>query len=301
MKIARKHALGLGCLAIVGAITAFAFTLPTGAVSVGGDVEIQVEVISSNSETEINKPQDGDIYSEPNITFSETHSHAQKVTYYLKKLAGDGSVEWEKEITDQTITGWDVSGTTTFTLDMNEWGGTGKYIFMSNVLGDDYTTHIDQVQFIYAAVQAEDPAVSPTGASVSFRVDYTPGVSSITYQLFDAGNKAVSEPMTANTSSPATGGYMDIEIDVTNYNMDTGTYQILVVGYSEKDGKGQLIGTSLIKFNYVSPDSPNVPDTGSFFASLNISRGDYLVTGIIGFTAISVAALFIVIKSKNRG
>lgn len=300
MKIARKHALGLGCLAIVGAITAFAFTLPTGAVSVGGAVEITVEVISSNSETTINKPQDGEIFSDPQITFSETHSHAKSVTYYLKKLNIDGSVEWKKEIEDQRITGHDVNGTSTFVLNMDEWGGTGVYVFESELVGDDSSVHTDHVQFTYAAIQAEDPVVSPTGASLTYRVNYTPGVASITYQIFDSSNKAVSEPMTVNTSNPTAGGYMDIEIDLTNLNMDSGKYQILTIGHAGEDGSGQTIGSSLVKFDYTSPDSPNVPDTGSLFSALNISRADYLITGIAGFTAISIAALFIVLKSKNR-
>lgn len=300
MKIARKHALGLGCLAIVGAITAFAFTLPTGAVSVGGAVEIMVEVYSSNAETQINKPQDGEIFSEPKITFSETHSHAKSVSYYLTKLNPDGTVASKVEITDQKIEGTDVSGTTTFDLDMNDYGGTGVYVFESKLIGVDDTTHTDHVQFTYAAISAEDPTVSDSGAEVSYRVKYSSGVKSLTYQLFDEKNNAISEPITINTTDPEAGGYMDIDIDVTNLDLKSGKYQILTVGHSEKDGAGQTIGTDLVSFNYTAPDSPDVPDTGSLLAALNISRADYLITGIIGFTAISVAALFIVMKSKRN-
>ncbi|MBQ3271544.1 hypothetical protein IJH10_03005 [Candidatus Saccharibacteria bacterium] len=300
MKIARKHALGLGCLAIVGAITAFAFTLPTGAVSVGGSVEIMVEVYASNSETQINKPQDGEIFSESKITFSETHSHANSVSYYLTKLNSDGTVASKVEIVEQKIEGTDVSGTSTFDLDMNNYGGTGVYIFESKLIGVDGTTHTDHVQFTYAAISAEEPVVSPTGATVKYRVNYTPGVKSLTYQLFDSKNNAISEPITINTTDPDAGGYMDIEIDVTNLDMDSGSYQILTIGHSEKDGAGQTIGSDLVKFDYTAPDSPDVPDTGSLLASLNISRADYLITGIIGFTAISAAALFVVLKSKRN-
>lgn len=300
MKIARKHALGLGCLAIVGAITAFAFTLPTGAVSVGGAVEVTVEVYSSNAETQINKPQDGEIFSEPQITFSETHSHAKSVSYYLTKLNPDGSVASKVEIEEQRIEGTNVSGTTTFMLDMNNYGGTGVYIFESKLIGDDGTTHTDHVQFTYAAIQAEEPEVSPTGATIKYRVNYTPGVKSLTYQLFDSKNNAISEPVTVNTTDPVKGGYMDIEIDVTNFDMVSGVYQILTIGHSEENGAGQTIGSDLVDFDYVAPDSPNVPDTGSLLGALNISRADYLITGILGFTAISIAALFIVLKSKRN-
>ena len=300
MKIARKHALGLGCLAIVGAITAFAFTLPTGAVSVGGSAEIVVEVYASGAETVIQKPQDGEIFNNPLITFSETHSHAKSVTYYIKKLKEDGvTVEWTKEITDQKIEGEDVSGTSTFVLNMDELGGTGLYIFESDLIGIDNLPLVDSVRFTYAAIETEDPAVSPTGATVTYRVDYTAGVESIKYQLFDDNNNPVTDPVTVNTPNPETGGYMDIEIDLTNLRLESGKYHIVTVGYSGKNASGQVIGTSTVDFNYVSPDSPAVPDTGSLLASLNISRVDYLITGMIAFTGISVAALFIVLKSKK--
>lgn len=300
MKIARKHALGLGCLAIVGAITAFACTLPTGAVSVGGEVEIVVEVYASNSETIINKPQDGEIFNSSVVTFSETHSHAKTVRYYLSKLNSDGTVASRVEITDQMVEGDDISGTSTFSLDLDDYGGTGTYIFESNMVGIDNLTLTDHVQFTYAAIDAEDPTVSSTGATVSYRVNYTAGVKSLIYQLFDANNNAVSDPFTVNTTDPDNGGYMDIDIDVTNLDLASGTYQILTIGYSEEDGEGTTIGSDIVEFAYTSPDSPDVPDTGSLLASLNISRADYLITGIIGFTAISVAALFVVLKSKQN-
>ena len=300
MQIARKHLLGLGCLAIVGAITAFACTLPTGAVSTGGSVDIIVEVYASGSETVIHKPQDGEIFNDPMITFSEVHSHAKSVRYYLKKLNSDGSVAWTKEIEDQRIEGEDVSGTTTFTLDMDKYGGAGVYIFESDLTAINDTPMKDSVRFTYAAIDAEDPVVSPTGASVKYRVNYTAGVKSLVYQLFDENNNPVSEPVSVNTTDPEDGGYMDIEIDVTNLDLKSAKYKILTIGFAGENGTGMNIGSDIVTFDYTSPDSPNVPDTGSLLSSLNISRSDYLITGIIGFTAISVAALFIVLKSKKR-
>ncbi|MBR3264320.1 hypothetical protein IKF94_03820 [Candidatus Saccharibacteria bacterium] len=300
MQIARKHLLGLGCLAVVGAITAFACTLPTGAVSTAGGVEVIVEVYASGAETVIHKPQDGEIFNSPIITFSETHSHAKSVTYYLSKLNSDGSVAWKKELTDYKVTGEDISGTTTFDLNMNEHGGTGVYIFESDIIGIEDLPYSDHVQFTYAAISAETPTVSPTGASVSYRVNYTSGVKSFTYQLFDANNNPVSQPINVNTDDPVAGGYKDIEIDVTNLDLATGKYKILTIGYAGEDGTGMTIGSSIVSFDYISPNSPDVPNTGSLLASLNISRADYLITGIIGFTAISIAALFIVLKSKKN-
>lgn len=297
MQIARKHLLGLGCLAIVGAITAFACTLPTGAVSTGGDAEIMVEVYPSGAETVIHNPEDGEIFSNPSITFSETHAHAKSVKYYIKRLNSDGSIAWSREITDQRIEGPDESGTSTFTLNMDDYGGAGVFIFQSDLIAINDIPMSDSVRFTYAEIEAEDPV--STGSSIKYRVDYTAGVKSLTYQMFDSSNNPVTSPVNVNTPEPTTGGYMDIEIDVSSLGLASGRYQILTTGFSGENGTGIVIGSSLVSFDYTA-DAPDIPDTGSLFASLNISRADYLLTGVIGFTAISIAALFIVLKSKKR-
>ncbi|MBO7720550.1 hypothetical protein J6S35_02885 [Candidatus Saccharibacteria bacterium] len=299
MHIAKKQLLGLGGLAVVAAMTAFACTLPTGAVPVKGNVEITVEVYDNDSVTRIDRPLDGDVFTGPNITFQETHSHAKIVQYYLAKYNTDGTKEWEKELTEYRVTGDDVSGHTEFILDMDENGGPGKYHFISRLTAPLGPPDEDVVEFVYASISADEHDVSTPAGKVDFRVDYTAGVKSLAYRVYDKDNNPVTDQFIANTDDPENGGYMDLSIDLTDYNLKSGDYTIYIVGYSGLDGTGEVAGTALLTFTYTAPDSPDVPNTGSILSALNISRADFLITGIIGFTAISVVALFVVARTKK--
>ncbi len=310
MQIAKKQLLGFGGLALVVAMTAFATTLPTGAVSrASGDVEIVVQVYGTNLETVINSPLDGEVYSNSKIDFSETHSHADDVTYVLQKLNADGTVAEEWALTAYDIHGSDVSGVTEFTLDLEDYGGTGVYVFRSAATKSDTgATQEDAVQFTYAAIDADqdDVEVKNDDKKVSFKVSYTSGIKSLAYQIYDKDGNAVGTKFVTNTSTPATGGSMDLTIDFSSFNLSTGDYTIRIEGYDEFDAGGDLIDTASVKFHYTAPEEPDepvtpvVPDTGSLLSALNISRADYLITGLIGFVGISIIALIAIRRSKRN-
>lgn len=298
MQIAKKKLLGIGGLAIVTAMTAFACQLPAGAVSAGGSTEIVVEVYSINTETSITKPLDGDIFSNPVVDFSETHSHVKNVKYYLDKVDVNNKVVKTWELTDHEVIGEDESGHTDFSLNLDEYGGYGRYVFRSEATSPNNLSYTDSVSFTYAAISADQSSLVSNPAEVKFRVNYTTGVQSLTYQLLDASGSPVSEQFTKNTSSSATGGYEDIVIDMSDMDLPAGDYKIYIVGHSLIDGAGKNIGAAILNFSYAG--SPNVPDTGSLLASLNIARADYLITGVVGFTIISIVALVIIKKAHRK-
>ena len=297
MQIAKKKLLGIGGLALVTAMTAFACQLPAGAVSVGGSTEIVVEVYSINTETNITKPLDGDIFSNPVVDFSETHSRVKNVKYYLDKVDVNDKVVKTWELTEYEVIGEDESGHTDFSLNLDEYGGYSKYVFRSVATSPNNLTYTDSVSFTYAAISADQSSLVSNPAEVKFRVNYTSGVQSLTYQLLDASGNPVSKIYTTNTSNSAAGGYEDITIDMSGLDLPAGDYKVYIVGHSLIDGAGKNIGVAILSFNYAG--SPNVPNTGSLLASLNIARADYLITGVVGFTAISIVAL-VVIKKAHR-
>ena len=300
MNSTKKKLLGFGGLAFVIATTAFATTLPTGATSsVGGSVDVVVQVYDVNFATTINKPLDGDVYNVSEISFSETHSHAYRVDYVLYRLNTDGTVAETYNLSDYTVTGEDVSGNTNFTLDLNNYGGTGVYVFESIITSSAGTTRTDHVQFTYAAISADQGDVSATATKVDFVANYTAGVKSLSYVLRDSNGKNLTEVFSVNTKTPTTGGSEQLSIDLTELGLSAGEYTIFIVGYEGVDASGDVIGTAAVHFNY-SPEAPNVPDTGSLFSALNISRADYLITGLICFVLISVAALVVIKRSHKK-
>ena len=299
MQKAKKQLLGFGGLAFVVALTAFATTLPTGATSVGGNVDVVVQVYNVNFETVINSPLDGELFSKSEIDFSETHSHAYRVDYVLQKLNSDGSVAETYSLDEYAVVGEDVSGNTDFTLNLNDYGGPGVYVFRSTVTSSVGSTKEDAVQFTYAAISVNEQDITATATKVDFKVNYTAGVKSLTYVLRDKQGKDLTEVFTVNTSSPDAGGVMDLSIDLTELGLDADDYTIFVSGYDDFNGKGNLIDAVSAIFNY-SPSAPNVPDTGSLLSALNISRADYLITGIVCFMIISIIALVVIRRAHKQ-
>ncbi len=301
MQIAKKQLLGFGGLALVVAMTAFATTLPTGAVSsVGGDVDIYVQVYGVNFETIINSPLDGKVFSNSKIEFSETHSHAYEVDYTLEKVNPDGTVEKSWALTEYKVEGEDINGNTNFTLDLNDYGGTGIYVFRSVITSAAGTTKEDAVQFIYAAIDANQDDVKVDNTTVGFKVAYSSGIKSVTYKLVDSKGNVLTDKFVANTTTPDKGGTLNLSIDFTDLKLETGDYTILIEGFDGLDASGSLIDTASVKFHYTAPESPKVPDTGSLMSALNISRADYLITGLIGFVGISIVALIAIRRSKRN-
>ena len=97
---------------------------------------------------------------------------------------------------------------------------------------------------------------------------------------------------------------MTLPIDLSNYN-GYGTFTITVTGTSAEGVPVQKIVTVTFKEggSGPSPDDDGkivVPDTGGSATGLNISREDYLITGLIVFATLGVLAFWLVKRKKNN-
>ncbi len=92
---------------------------------------------------------------------------------------------------------------------------------------------------------------------------------------------------------PKTGG--NIKIPVEKYG--TGNYEI-IVKYYDKDGN--LIGIGS-RFEIVVDKIPSAgaPDTGGPFQNLEISRADYLATGLLVFFVFAIVAFGVVLRGRK--
>lgn len=85
-----------------------------------------------------------------------------------------------------------------------------------------------------------------------------------------------------------------------NFPMDGLAYGIYKAEVRFKNSNQKQIGNTLIyTIDYTSGTPIIVPDTGSFFQGLNISREDYLITGIVVFAIIGVVGFGIVKKTHG--
>lgn len=298
MQISKKQLLGLGGLAIVVGMTAVAYNLPTNATSVSGNVSVGVSVYSNHFETKIESPLDGDIYTKNNISFKEIHSKAANVKYYLIHVGENGEEDTVYELTDYEVNGEDVDGSTVFELDLLDYGGFGTYKFRSVITSRDGRTGEDSVMFKYVAIDTPDDKVPVDDGAIEIEVCYAAGVKVLGIEIYDKDGKRVAVANDYIVKNPTTGGCETIRVIVDDLDLNSGDYTVVITAYDDYD-KTRAGGYVTVKFTYTAPDAPNVPDTGSLISALNISKSDFLITGLIGFTLISVIALF-VIKRANR-
>ena len=88
----------------------------------------------------------------------------------------------------------------------------------------------------------------------------------------------------------------DGELTVPMSGLESGTYTAVI---AFKNKFGFTVATKTIKIHYTAK-SMVVPDTGGFFRGLNISREDYLITGLVVFMILGVVAFGIVARNKKN-
>lgn len=93
-------------------------------------------------------------------------------------------------------------------------------------------------------------------------------------------------------------GYKNGKLTISMEGLAYGDYTGLIMF---RDANGRLVGDTIpLTIKYYGKEPVIVPDTGSFFQGLNITREDYLITGLIVFMVISAVAFGIVMKNRNH-
>lgn len=88
---------------------------------------------------------------------------------------------------------------------------------------------------------------------------------------------------------------------VTAYSEDAFGEDSVTISYKKKEEPGPIIPDEPDPIIPEEPEEPiDVPNTGGFFGTLNISKTDYLITGLIAFFILSGGLLVYLKKSKNR-
>ena len=95
---------------------------------------------------------------------------------------------------------------------------------------------------------------------------------------------------------------VDVTSNLTNmtlafaeHNAKSGWYTVTVQAY---DAAGTLVGTSELRFYYAAPIG--IPNTGgSIFSGLNISRADFLISGLLVFGIATVGGLLLMNRGKK--
>ena len=332
MKKTQKKVFGIFALAFVVAMTIFAAFLPaprTQAVSVN-DV-ITVRVIGAVPMVETTGIESGSTITSPLHTTTTTYENIDSLTAAIKYTGTDGNehiislidtnvnyapgqliintnyetgtydysyVYYDDNETPQTITG----------QGQLPYFGFGDYILMVSGRGYDGATDNGDISFAYLPVSADVSSEDNSG-TVKIDLDYDPDteaggtgeVSELIVNIYDKdGNLVAGSPITVIAPEK------NIEIPFSDYGLSSGDYTLEVFAYNRN---GEVLSDKpfVTHFTYIYDDGRNkeeeegspsivVPNTGGIIGGLNISRMDYLASGLLVFFIAGIGGVIFIIK-----
>lgn len=293
MKKTHKRMLGFFGLSLVAMMTVVAATMPTPGVlaleSPSVTDTITVIVVGSSPRGTIASPENGAVVTNPTQSLTVNYEKVKEIFVYMKYIdeneqtTGDHILYHQDNLELQP-------GTIEQPLVLGAGGnGYGQYII--SVVGideDDNEVPLDQVSIRFLPIKANAVQNEEDGL-VDLRItDYEDDVESIDVYL--DGVKIATIPK-ANLDKVTKLDFGDRE---------SGTYTLdLRARYA--DGSVVRVPEGVeVEFDSMFVPHTDVPDTGRFFQNLNISKEDYLVTGLIMFFVLGIVA-FGIVTSNRRG
>lgn len=306
MQMSKKHLLGIGGLAAVAAITAYASTIPTpdaGATSTSGQVKVSVNVYGEDPEVRITTIKDGDVFVDGNINIGAIYVIAVSLDYKLCKNYGTPDEYCANLGADGTYHPATVpeSGERAFDFDLDSDPnlGFGDYalVVTNNSLGGAKVE--DAVSFKYVPLKITTIGTAENGDPI-VEVEYGSKIGSFDLQAKDKDGKSLfDEPLNTRVDNPGVAGKKQVTLPFASYGAASGDYVVTAQGRGF-DGvlyAKQFASTDVV---YRAPDAPEVPKTGGLFENLNIAKSDYIITGVIVFAIATALAIRTLKKRSNR-
>ncbi len=289
MRKTHKKILGFLSLGLVVAMTIFAATLPipgAKATSTFTDT-ITVRVKGYSVNVQITNPGDGAVLVYPDQDVSVNHEHTDNVTI-TGKYVDENGVETALDFGTHPTTNDDP---VVVNVDLDNWGY-GEYTIIATGEDPDGLTNTHIIKFKYVPIVApvtEDPQTGDPSVDLEYDVD---NVCSADINVY-LGTKLIAPPSPIHVEAPTTHVTIPVE------PLETGHYTIVTTAYDCSPDPQPLPFPYTDEFDYTEDDTP-VPNTGSFFMGMNISKSDYLITAIIMFFAFAIVALWIIAKGRKN-
>ena len=289
MKKTQKKILGVFGLSVVAATTIYAATLPAPeahAATTAVDT-LRVQVINGVPFVELttNEPN---VTTDPNYTFKVSYNSVSLVKLRLEYTANNGTTE------SKDLTPWSsdfMPGERNITLNLTDGAdgyGYGIYKIMAIGTGaDGIDTPEELLRFIYAGAKI----VESDEGKPFIVVDNEDGTEKVTIILKDGNGEAVKQlndvRLDENGEAP---------LDITG--LSNGTYEVTIISIN---GSGTIVKTNVLEYTISGVPDAGSPDTGGLFKDLNISKEDYLVTGLIIFFVFAIVATGIIMRNRKTG
>lgn len=288
MKKTQKRIFGVLGLFVVVVMTIIAAMIPSPGASANSSSsftdEIHVRVVGSVISVKFEKPSENTVTTSDSINLIFNYENADTARLALSYIDKDGGAVNLPNFKLYPDLDYG-AGTKSETIDVSDFGFSyGKYVLSLYATGTEGTEVLyDSVSVEYVPVIAEAEQNEEDGL-VDLTLDsYSDEVETV--EIYLDGELLA----TINKDD------FDETIKLDFGERTTGEYTIGVVA---KDANGETLYKPYeVVIEY---DGIDVPNTGAFFQNLNISREDYLITGLIVFFVFGIVALGIVAKGSKR-
>ena len=297
MKKTPKKVLGTLGLLVVAATTVFAAFLPLPSASAADTSvvdTITVRVIGNTPSVNITDPGSDEAIAHAQQSISYNYENVDKVTAVLEYTDRDGNphrdVLGEYPITEDYGTG---------VLDLNLSSyDYGDYVLKLIGEGRNGLEYEDAITLYYYPVTTEIEYNEETNDTFAI-LDYDltdEDIDTLVLEIYDENGNLMSPLSPIRVKR----GTTRVELPLEEYNTPEGKYTIRTTAYDAS-------GTALYRpfdmiLNYtIHVPSPDVPNTGAMtFGNLNISKTDYLITGLMVFSIVGVGGIYYITHNNSK-
>lgn len=285
MKRAKKRILGFFGLSLVAAMTFVAALMPGPEASALTSITdtLQIRVVGSVPNATFAQPSENITTTNPEQWLSILYENVTSVKVMLSYTDKDDETH---ESVFAIYDGLDYyAGQQNTNLDLSGPSyGYGKYVFSLYGVGyEGSEVPLDSVSITYLPIIASASQNEDDGLIDLMVNEHSNEVETVEIYVDGELIKTAKKDELDNTIKLSLG------------SRKTGDYNLLLVARDSE--KNQLHKSYKTTVHY---DTIYVPDTGRFFRDLNISREDYLVTGLIIFFIFGIVAFGIVAKGGRR-
>lgn len=292
MKKTPKKILGFLGLAFVAAMTIFAATSPNPGASAASSVvdTVVVRVLAGSPDVNITSPKSGSVFVSPNQTISFDFSKSDDVIVTMEKKMSSGTPQIYNLYASSPM---QEAGSDVVTIDLSDpLYGYGEYTIKIRGTIASGVVDEDVVKFSYIPVSAkvEEDDKGKIETILSYDND-SADLDHFVINVYD--DKGVLVPGLTNiiVEKPI----KEVELPFAKNKVPAGKYTVSIAAF---DTDGEIVyNTYDTVFVY---DPVRVPNTGGLFKSMNISKTDYLITGLIVFSFAGFMGAVFIIKGTKR-
>lgn len=325
MQKTKKQLLGLAGLAAVGAMTAVAIAMPsqvsaytegvTDKGSGSGDVNLNVTVRNGLNQVIVKTPANNSATAKSIVPVVYTYEESANV---VAKLIYTDETGKEVQVEVDNFTPTDIAGTHSFDIDLTKYGLQNReYKLQITATDERGGTKVDTVTFSYNAVVVDPEEPSKPGEPLKpgesangdpiINIEVSDEVDKVYVHVYDKNGKPVLVDKDGNEVvivvdakdvDPETGE-LKVKLPFEQYGVEDGEYKLVVIG-KDKNGNDVSVVEAELDYAFREPEAPDTPNTGSLLDELNITRVDYIVTGVIVFGLVAGAALYLVGRKSRR-